>query len=91
MKTETHNEENDDNVNYEAIADIMQSIERMIPQVLANQKAINTNGVLRQWFSFVIIITILLSAVMLAYCEVVDGSAVIGILGAIAGYIFGNK
>jgi hypothetical protein len=43
-----------------------------------------------QWMNFIIMISVCVGVVFLAYSGTIDGSAATGLLGAVIGYVFGH-
>lgn len=44
----------------------------------------------QQWMNFIIMITLCIGVIVLAYTKVIDGSAATGLIGAVIGYVFGH-
>jgi len=45
---------------------------------------------LKYWMHLTIMIFIISSISFLAYCKIIDGSATVGIIGTMVGYVFGK-
>ncbi len=60
------------------------------PMFLKNQE-INAPIIKRQqWMNFLIMITLCIGVIVLAYFKIIDGSAATGLIGAVIGYVFGH-
>ena len=94
--TEQKEEENPEEeiIEEKDIADILEQItpfvETLAPKIVEYQKVRAPQIKRYQYVNFIIMMSILLSVFLLTYCELIDGSAATGLLGAVIGYVFGN-
>jgi len=76
------------------IADVLEQItpfvEKLSPQIIEYQKVKAPQVKRYQYINFTIMMTILASVSILAYCKIIDGSAATGLIGAVIGYVFGG-
>ncbi|MHA1827132.1 MAG: hypothetical protein ACTSX6_00640 [Candidatus Heimdallarchaeaceae archaeon] len=76
------------------IADVLEQItpfvEALAPRIVDLQKAREPLIKRNQIINFIVMMTILVSVVILAYNNIIDGSAATGLIGAIIGYVFGG-
>jgi len=74
----------------EGMSDLKELIEKVAPHFIEYHKIRAPLIRRQQIFNFVIVISIILAVVGLAYFKIIDGSAATGLIGAIIGYVFGS-
>lgn len=89
-KQEVSNEEEQEQTLGEFLEQITPLVESVAPALIEYQKNQAPLVKRNQLINAIIMFTILLGIIFLAYNQIIDGSAATGLIGAIIGYVFGG-
>ena len=80
-----------DEENNEAFVKTIKDLGLSLGPLLLKNKELDAPIVKRQqWMNFIIMITMCIGVIVLAYTKIIDGSAATGLIGAVIGYVFGH-
>ena len=76
--------------NDEGLEKLGEFIKELAPHYIKIQELNAPNIRRSQWMSFIVMMSILLGTIILAYYKIIDSSAATGLIGAVIGYVFGH-
>lgn len=74
----------------ETLEQITPFVESLTPKIIEFQKVKAPIIKRNQIINFIVMMTILIGVLVLAYNNTIDGSAATGLIGAVIGYVFGG-
>lgn len=89
-KTEKHEEDVPEKDIGELLEQITPFLQVLAPSIVEYQKVKEPIIKRNQIINFIVMMTILIGVIILAYNNIIDGSAVTGLIGAVIGYVFGG-